>query len=344
VSFLSKLVVLVLLLGTVGLTAVRAETNSVPDSVGALPGWANDDLSGWLTAWKRSCQQRPWNTAGTVDRKAWEAACRDAMHRKTVTAEWVARYFHVKRFADDAFVTGYFEPTVPGSKQKSREFSVPLYRMPKTAEHVSLPRSAIDAGGLDGLGLELVWLSDAVNAFFFHIQGSGRVQFADGSSLGLAYAGNNGQAYYAIGRDLVARGEISRDAVSMQTIAAWLRSHPRDAKALMHRNPRYIYFHVRPGESPLGAQGAALTPERSLAVDPRFIPYGLPVWLDVEHPDGQPNTRLRKLVVAQDTGAAIKGDNRADFFWGAGDRAAALAGRMQSRGHLYVLWPRLAKP
>ena len=183
-SVLFKLVALAISLAAFGPLAVRAETNVQSDSIAALPGWANDDLSGWLEAWKRSCQQRPWRNAESVDRKAWIAACGDAMHRKTVTADWIARYFHVKRLADDAFVTGYFEPTVRGSKQKSREFSVPLYRMPKSAEHVSLPRSAIDAGGLDGLGLELVWLSDAVDAFFFHIQGSGRVQFADGSSLG----------------------------------------------------------------------------------------------------------------------------------------------------------------
>ncbi len=323
-------------------TIVRAAPppNSAVES---LPGWSSDALAGWLQAWQRSCQRKPWKNAQSVDSHAWQAACRAARGRKTVSADLVARYFHVKHVEPSAFVTGYFEPILEGARRQGPQHQVPLYAKPADASLARLPRAAIDAGGLANRGLELAWLASPVDAFFLHIQGSGQVRFADGTSVRVGYAGNNGHTYRAIGRDLVAMGAITRSAVSMQTIATWLHLHPREAASVMQKNPRYIYFRAISGDGPVGAQGVALTPERSLAVDRNHIPYGLPVWLDLDHPDAGAH-RLQRLVVAQDTGSAISGAGRADYFWGAGERAANLAGRMQSHGQLYVLWPRRVTP
>lgn len=314
------------------------------DGLASLPGWAEQAaLDDWLQAWQRSCERRPWSRPQTLaDPAAWAAACESARERRHVDRAWLGWHFRIGRIADDALVTGYFEPSFRGARKPGPAYAAPLYQPPPEPELARLSRARIDAGGLAGRGLELAWLADPVDAFFLHIQGSGRIVLADGGSQRVGYAGDNGHRYRAIGRDLVAEGEIARDAVSMQSIAAWLRRHPDRAAAMMQRNPRYIFFRPLATEGPVGAQGVVLTPERSLAVDPGHIPYGLPVWLDVEHPDAASRMPLRRLTVAQDTGSAIKGAARADFFWGAGDRAEALAGRMQSRGRLYVLLPRPA--
>jgi membrane-bound lytic murein transglycosylase A len=339
---------LALLVGTIATagSVAHAAPSRPHASIEALPGWGDDTLAGWLQAWQRSCQRRPWSKAKahSVDSQAWQTACSAARGLKTVSTDWVARYFHVKHIEPSAFVTGYFEPIVAGARHRGPRHQVPLYAKPADPQLAQLSRAAIDAGGLAGQGLELAWLADPVDAYFLHIQGSGQVRFADGTSLHVGYGGNNGQVYRAIGRDLVAMGAIARSAVSMQTIAAWLHLHPREAVSVMHKNARYIYFRSIPGDGPLGAQGVALTPERSIAVDPQQIPYGLPVWLDLDHPDTAARHRLQTLTVAQDTGSAIRGAGRADLFWGAGERAAILAGRMQSRGRLYVLWPRRPSP
>lgn len=276
-----------------------------------------------------------------ADPVSWQDACKAAVAADTVDAAWLARHFTISPVTDEALVTGYFEPAVAGARQPSAAYPVPIHRPPTASSPLRrLPRAAIEAGGLDGQGLELLWLADPVDAFFLHIQGSGQVRFPDGSTRRVGYAGDNGQPYRAIGRDLVEAGYIQRDEVSMQTIAAWLRAHPEAGVAMMQRNPRYIFFQMLDGEGPVGAQGVVLEPEHSLAVDPEYIPYGLPVWVDVEHPEAGAGRRLQRLTVAQDTGSAIKGPARADYFWGAGARAADLAGRMKSRGRLYVLLPR----
>ena len=333
-------------LGGCSAVSVAPETpNSGRETHEGGPDWQSDDLGGWLTAFRRSCTRKPWLKQNLADADAWQAACRDAAKAAEIDPGWISRRFAVGRMTADALVTGYFEPAIAGSAYPSPAYPVPIYRPPPASSPLrQLPRAAIDAGELDGQGLELLWLADPVDAFFLHIQGSGQVRFPDGSTQRIGYAGDNGHAYRAIGRDLVAGGHIARDDVSMQSIAAWLRAHPDAGRAMMQRNPRYIFFRPVDGAGPVGAQGVALVPERSLAVDPQHIPYGLPVWLDVLHPDLQANARLQRLTVAQDTGSAIKGPHRADFFWGAGHRAADLAGRMQSRGRLYVLLPRRVAP
>ena len=185
-------------------------------------------------------------------------------------------------------------------------------------------------------------MDDAIDAFFLHIQGSGRVVLADGGVMRLGYAGHNGHGYFAIGRELVARGALEVDQVSMQSIRAWLEAHPEDAKAVMGKNASYVFFRRFEGDGPAGAQGAVLTPGRSLAVDRSFIPLGVPLWLDAAEPRSGATkpVPLRRLVIAQDSGGAIRGPVRGDLFWGAGATATERAGRMRARGRYWLLLPR----
>ena len=234
--------------------------------------------------------------------------------------------------------TGYYEPVLAGSRSAGGAFGYPLYRMPEGGE--ALPeRAAIDAGALAGRGLELVWLADPVAAFFLHIQGSGLIALAEGGTMRVGYAGRNGHPYRAIGRDLVAQGALTADEVSLQTIRAWLHAHPDKAFATMAANPSYIFFRELEGPGPVGAQGVPLTAGRSLAIDDELLTYGLPVWLDTVPPDGR---AWRRLTVAQDTGAAIRGAIRGDIFFGSGDAAEGLAGGMKSQGRAWFLLPQAA--
>jgi membrane-bound lytic murein transglycosylase A len=204
-------------------------------------------------------------------------------------------------------------------------------------------RTRIEGGALKGRDLEMVWVDDPVDAFFLHIQGSGRITLEDGSVMRVGYAGQNGHPYIAVGRELIARGVLTKENVSMQSIREWLHANPGEASGLMNKNPSFVFFRPLDGEGPLGAQGVALTPGRSLAVDRSFVPYGLPVWLDAQDPlDGA--ARVRRLMVAQDTGGAIRGPVRGDVFWGHGADAELRAGRMKSPGRYYLLIPRTVIP
>ena len=335
--------ILALSLALLVLSASGSMAESQSNGVAALPGWQNEQgLEHWLQAWQRSCDRKPWRGQALADPTAWENACNASKGLLRVDQAWIARHFEAEAIDAEALVTGYYEAGLAGSRVRSPNYPIPLYRMPKDSHLAGQARATIDAGGLAGKGLELLWLADPIDAFFLHIQGSGQIVFPDGSSQRVGYAGNNGQTYYPIGRDLIAGGQIDRSQISMQSIAAWLRAHPGSATAMMQRNPRYIYFRPSTSGGAVGAQGVVLTAERSIAVDPTQIPYGLPVWVDVNDPDPNQTGRLQRLTVAQDTGGAIKGAGRADFFWGAGTRAADIAGRMQARGRLYVLLPRRA--
>ena len=239
-------------------------------------------------------------------------------------------------------LSGYFEPVLRGSTAPSPRHTTPLHALPPDpGPHPS--RAAIEAGALRNRGLELVWVDDAVDAFFLHIQGSGRVVLADGTVLRLGYAGQNGLPYFAIGRLLIQRGEIDRAAMSMQAIQAWLRqASPAAAAEVMQANPSYIFFRPLEGlaedEGPLGSFGVPLTPQRSVAVDVEHVPQGAPVFMA-----GVENMPPR-LLVAQDTGGAIRGPARADLFWGWGDEAGARAGGLNQPARIFVLVPRQPAP
>ena len=199
-------------------------------------------------------------------------------------------------------------------------------------------RAAIDEGVLDGRELELIWLDDPVDAFFLHIQGSGKVLFEDGSVTRVGYAGSNGLKFYAIGRALIDEGKVPRNEASMQSIRDWLRANPAAGREVMQRNGRYIFFREVIGDGPIGAQGVPLTPGRSMAIDRSLLPLGAPFWLDTTWPGT--DRPLRRLVVAQDVGSAIKGPVRGDLFWGAGEAALEYAGGMKQNGSYYLLLPK----
>ena len=200
-------------------------------------------------------------------------------------------------------------------------------------------RASIVSGKLDGALPVLLWLDDLADAFVLHIQGSGRVRLAGGGTVRVGYDGNNGHPFVSIGRKMLDRGLIEPKDASMQAIRRWLRANPKKARALLDEYPRYIFFREIEGEGPIGAQGVALTPGRSLAVDPQFVPLGAPLWLDTSQP-GSSEKPLRRLVVAQDVGSAILGVVRGDLFWGTGEAALEEAGRMKQPGQYYLLLPR----
>jgi membrane-bound lytic murein transglycosylase A len=338
----------------------------------ALPGWSADDHAAALAAFVRSCPRLEASSAetrlggGAVVAQAddWRAVCTLARGVPAGDRE-AARAFFQSRFIPfavssggngEGLFTGYFEPQLFGAWQRDTRYRVPLYRPPAdlatniAAGRPHHSRSAIDAGALAGQNLELLWVDDPLDAFFLHIQGSGRVVMADGSVVRVGFAAKNGHPYFAIGRELVARGAIAKEDVSMQSIRAWLRDNPNEAAGVMALNPSYVFFRIidgsgqdgGQGEGPIGAIGVALTPQRSLAVDPAFVPYGAPVWLDTADPLA-PARPLRRLLVAQDTGTAIKGAVRGDVFWGYGDEAAARAGAMKSPGRSWLLLPKAAR-
>ena len=209
-------------------------------------------------------------------------------------------------------------------------------------------RADIETGALADRGLELLWVDDPIDQFFLQVQGSGQVQLDDGSLTRVGYASQNGHPYRAIGRDLIEIGVLTRDQVSLPAIKAWLEAHPADAPDIMARNRSYIFFEERPelgpDDGPLGAQGVSLTAGRSLAVDPRYVPLGVPVWLETTVPWPEGAAPLHRLMVAQDTGGAIKGVVRGDVFFGAGARAEAAAGHMKSPGRYALLLPKALIP
>ena len=303
----------------------------------------------------------------------WQAVCRMAAQLGRNVSPVAARRFFENWFSayqvtdqgnPDGLFTGYFEPLLNGSLKKTPRYSVPLYKKPNDLVTVQLgefnkalkgeqitgrvranklvpyaKRAEIESGALSGKGLELVWVDDPVDAFFLQIQGSGLVKLPSGKILRVGYAGKNGQPYFAIGRELVVRGALKMEDVSLQTIRAWLLANPAEARAVMNKNPSYVFFRVIEGAGPIGAQGVPLTAGHSLAVDRRYIPLGAPLWLDTIDPL-VPGSPLRRLVIAQDTGGAIKGVVRGDFFWGAGERARNGAGKMKQPGRFFILLPR----
>ena len=343
-----------------------------------LPGWPADELAEALPAFLRSCRKlmtlppdRPLDgQTGTVAGD-WREACA-AVPGVPAKDAAAARSFFETRFVpfraangreEKGLFTGYYEPELRAARQRSDRFSVPLYRRPPDLIQVELgdfreslkgeriagrliegqlkpywSRAEIEQGALAGRGLELLWTEDAVDAFFLQVQGSGRAVLPDGRIVRLGYAAQNGHPYVAIGRELIARGAVAREEMSMQAIRAWILANPGQGGDLMRRNPSYVFFRELQEEGPLGSQGVALTPGRSLAVDRRWMPLGAPVWLDADHPL-RPDQRLQRLVIAQDTGGAIKGPVRGDLFWGPGKEAEQIAGHMKSQGGYYLLLP-----
>lgn len=340
-------------------------------SWGAVPGWREDSLTDAWSALRTSCatlQQRP----------DWRAVCAAAQTLPAAGGDAQRRFFQSRfdvlrltrevdgRSESDGLITGYYEPLLQGARERSSAYPVPLYGVPDDLLTIDLAavypelagkrlrgrvvgnkvvpyysRAEIDAA--PGVrGKELVWVSDPVDAFFLQVQGSGRVQLDSGETLRLQYADVNGHPYRSIGRYLVDRGELTLDAASAPRIREWVRTHPERASEVLNANPSVVFFTAAPlldsREGPKGAMGLPLTAGRSVAVDPRYIPLGTPVFVATTDPLTQ--TPLRRLMFAQDTGGAIKGVLRADWFFGFGESAAAQAGSMRNRGSFWLLWPK----
>lgn len=290
----------------------------------ALAGWQDDDLAAALTAYAA--------TAGRSGQVVPPAGAGPAQ----------ARAFFETAFypgaASPALLTGYYQPELPGARAPDARFCHPLYRAPEGFGPGPWPsRAEIEAGNLL-CGHELVWLDSPLEAFLAQVQGSVRIRFSDGSHLSLGHGGLNGHPYRSIGQELVRRGAIAADALCAGAIRAWCAAHPDQLPDLLHHNPSYAFFRILDlpsGSGPLGSAGVGLTAWRSLATDPAHLPLGMPVWLECAE-----DPHRGRLMIAQDSGSAIRGPGRADIYCGSGRVAGEAAGTMRSTGRLIPLWSR----
>jgi membrane-bound lytic murein transglycosylase A len=323
------------------------------------PGFMYEsDAAEALAAFRRSCPSvmRRADKSGLTNPGDWNVVCTQA---QSVAPGGAARFFQYSfdwvRIGDGkAFATGYFEPEIAASPVQAPGYSVPIYVTPPDLTRCTLPegktgrgridengqcvlyfsRAEIEQGALAGKGLEIAWAADPVELFFLQIQGSGRLRYPDGSIVRIGYAEQNGRDYVAVGRLLRERNLLPAGGASMQSIVGWMKANPAAATELMQENLSYIFFKVLNGPGPLGALGIPVTPRATVAADPNFIPLGAPVMLALDRPEAW------GLWVAQDTGGAIKGANRVDTFWGAGDEARRIAGGMSANGVAYILLPK----
>lgn len=331
-----------------------------------LPGWADDNVAAAWPAFMQSC--RGINSKGNG--AGWKRVCDLARAVDGKPGLDERRFFeqNLKPYAisngDGAvngLVTGYYEPLLRGSRTRTRGFEQPVRGVPDDLLTIDLSavfpelkdkrvrgrlegnkvvpywsRAEISAQGDKAPGRTLLYVDDAVELFFLQVQGSGRVRLPDGSMVRLNYGDQNGHPYQSIGKALVERGELKLEEASMQGIQAWARANPARLEALLNVNPSYVFFREVPNspDGPIGALGVPLTAERSIAVDPRSVPLGAPVFLATSRPNSM--TPMNRLVMAQDTGGAIKGAVRADFFWGFGKEAGEQAGRMKQGAHVGV--------
>jgi membrane-bound lytic murein transglycosylase A len=330
-----------------------------------LPGWDADDHAAVLDLFRQQC-------SSLAKRPLWLATCEAA---QKVATDGTARAWFEAQFRpwvlvnpDDkreGMVTGYYEPIVRGSRNQKPPYTVPVFGPPEDMIIVDLGDLYPELkhmrlrGKLEGRKLvpyfsraewsaeevrrsqqALLWLDDPIDFFFLQIQGSGQVALDDGRRVRIGYADQNGHPYKSIGKWLIDQGAMKSHEASMQGIKTWAAAHPRRLQELLNANPSLVFFRELPvtGNGPPGALGIPLTPERSIAVDPRHTPLGAPVWLATTRPNSEES--LQRLMLAQDTGGAIRGPVRADFYWGSGDAAGTQAGKMKQTGRMWVLLPR----
>jgi len=403
--------------------AAARRARFTPTEFEALPGWANDDLSGLAQALRRQCvgssaqvtgptgSQTPGGSPAPLGPPGLQMTCRHAAAMPKEQGElraWLEERFKPWAIESvdemdgsgannsgavssgsathraptppsfEGLITGYYEPLLRGSRERSDRFSTAIRGRPDDLLVLDLgsvysetknlrlrgrlvtsakgPPRVVPYGDRTEIENQspvkpLVWVDDPVDAFFLEIQGSGRVRLEDGSVLRVGYSDQNGHPYHPIGRELIRRGALQAGSATAPAIRDWLRTHPGEARSILATNPSFVFFRELPpprevDEGPPGALGVALTPTRSAAIDPKALPLGTMIYVSTNHPgrDGA----LERLVIAQDTGGAIRGPVRADFFWGFdavdGQSAADLAGRMRSSGRLWLLWPRGETP
>jgi membrane-bound lytic murein transglycosylase A len=336
-----------------------------------LPGWNEDDPGAAFAALVASCR--------SLERQAqWKPVCSSARSIEDKSAPALRAWFEAQfrpwalvnpDGSRTGLITGYYEPILKGSRAEARGYSYPVFGPPDDMIVVELAELYPELkhlrlrGRIEGRKLipyysraewapqeskrspdALLWIDDPIDLFFMQIQGSGQVQLADGSRVRLNYADQNGHPYRSIGRWLIERGELKAEQASMQGIKNWARANPSRLAELLNANPSLVFFRELPveGSGPQGAMGLALTPERSLAVDPRHVPLGAPIWLATTRPNS--DQALTRLMLGQDTGGAIRGVVRADFYWGSGPDAGSQAGKMRQQGRMWVLMPRGYQP
>lgn len=348
-----------------------------PVSFSSLHGIGKDDLGASLAAFRRQAREIIDGGAGFSRlvlfggrRDDWLPACNAALAATDAQTFFATQFQPYRVHAHDrpdGLFTGYYEPEADGSREARAGYDVPVYRKPddlvpfteaeeqktglkygRRVNGVAAPyitRREIEEGALKGRGLELCYLRSWVDAFFIHIQGSGRVRLPDGTSLRLSYAAKSGLPYTSIGAVLADRGVIAREKMSMQTLRTWMAAHPHEARKLMWENRSFVFFReIAVDDETLGAVGAArvhLTPHRSLAVDRANWMFGTPFWIETHYPPEakREDHGLSRLMIAQDTGSAIKGFVRGDFYWGWGSEAELIAGHMKSPGRMTALLP-----
>ena len=358
------------IVATIALLLWRCEVDDqsirlTPISFGEIEGWAKDDHQAAFAVLLKSCRKK----------SAGNPACKAALKLGDKVSRKTARYFFEAHYTpyrveeeEPGLVTGYYEPEVNGSRQRTGKFQVPVYGRPDDIVQVKpdllrakyndrrsvmrkdgeelvpyYTRAEIDGGALAGRGLELLYLDDPVELFFMQIQGSGRVKLTDGSWVRLGYAAKNGHSYTSIGKRLAAREDRPRN-LTMDGLKDWLRADPARGRALMHENASYVFFRELPekdaGDGPVGAQGVPLTPGRSLAVDTAYHKLGTPIFVTAPQAatlDGKP---FRRLMIAQDVGSAIRGKERGDIYFGSGEAAGAIAGKTKEPARFVVLLPK----
>jgi membrane-bound lytic murein transglycosylase A len=341
-----------------------------PVSWNRVPGWRSDDV---LAAWPALV-----STCSVLGSRAeWQSFCSSVVATSPMDAAFAREFlerqltpYRIERVTGrkretTGLVTGYYEPLLRGSRERSEVYATPLYRRPDDLLIVDLAAVVPELKGkrvrgrLEGnkvvpyysraatreapglAGHEIVWIDNALDAFMLEVQGSGRVQLTTGEIIRLQYADQNGQPYRSIGRYLADQGVMTIDQVNMPTIRNWLAANPHRVNEVLDSNPSVVFFSEAPledpGIGPKGAQGLPLTAGRSIAIDPKFLPLGAPMFLSTTAPGGQP---LQRLVVAQDTGGAIRGPVRADLFFGFGPDAGHQAGTMKYDGEMWLLWPK----
>jgi membrane-bound lytic murein transglycosylase A len=382
-SLALRLVLVVAFLITVGCgTTRRGTTETAPPTVrfqpvkwSKLPGWKADDALAAWPALVSSCQV-------LGKRTEWQGFCASLVAASPADARFVRAFLEQqlapyriervtgRRRETRGLVTGYYEPLIHGARERSAVFATPLYRPPEDLLIVDLASVIPELKGkrvrgrLEGnkvvpyysraatreapglAGHEIVWIDNALDAFMLEVQGSGRVQLATGETIRLQYADQNGHPYRSIGRYLADQGVMTIDQVNMPAIRNWLAANPARVNEVLDSNPSVVFFNEAPLEDPSvgpkGAQGLPLTPGRSIAIDPKYLPLGAPMFLSTTQPGSE--LPLQRVVVAQDTGGAIRGPVRADLFFGFGSDAGAQAGMMKNDLHMWLLWPRGAPP
>lgn len=316
-----------------GAEAMSETTYSILDFK-ALDGWADDDHGAALEVFK--------NTCGDFTAPDWRSLCAAAADVTDGRAFFELLFKPVLIEDGNATLfTGYFEPELDGARAPDARYRIPVYHMPPEAKGASpwLTRREIETGEvMAGRGLEIAWVDDPVELFFLQIQGSGRIRLPDGGRIRVGYGGSNGHPYRSIGSEMVRRGIYNAHQVSADVIKNWVRRNPEEGAELLRHNNSYVFFRtvnrVPSHKGPLGAMNRSITEMRSVAVDPAFTQLGAPVWVEK---DGK--SPLRRLMIAQDTGSAIKGAQRADIFFGTGDAAGKSAGRLKDTGRMVVLLP-----